>query len=620
MFQSQYIDAIDNKIYDFYSKNFKFNNQESKLTHTVIIVDIDQKSIDYLGQWPWPRIINAQLLKEIYKAHPASIGMDILFEQSDKSSIKSIKKFYKKYMNLDINVEGLEDSFYDNDKIFADALFSTHTVLAVYLKSNSNTKDIAYNRLIKNPLLDKATTKYKAKSILHNIDILHKATQSYGFINMTIDEDSIIRRIPLFIKYKDMTIPSFALENLLVSDREIEFPSGKSVSLLGHSFHIDANSEVLLNFYSPSWYKHISAIDILKGNVSPQTFAGKTVLIGTTLIGHNDKHTVTTGDKLYGIDIHATLIENILNDQIIWKPSIFKILYIILGFIILFMAIKLIQKKEYYKIPLLFILTLLFSLIISLITFQFNIYDSIAHLWVPILIYFILLGFLLFYIYDRERKNFYKQLNYSHAAALESMVMVVEAKDCETGAHLIRTKEYIKLLAYTLKKNGVYTHILSDEFIDLLSRAAPLHDIGKVGIPDAILNKAGKLNESERKVMDTHPEIGKKILSNAIKTYKENDFLRIASNIAYHHHEKWDGNGYPKNLKGQNIPLEARLMGLVDVYDALISKRSYKEAFEYEKSENIIIDGRGNHFDPDIVDAFIELKNEFRDIATKYSN
>ena len=619
MYENKYIDTIDNKIYNQYSQNFSFNN-DSELTHSVIIIDIDQKSIDFLGQWPWPRVVNAQLIKDIFKMHPASIGMDILFEQSDKSSISNIKKFYKEYMNVDLDIAGLPSTYYDNDKIFADALYNTHTVLAVYMKSDIENKNSEHYHLLKNPLLDKASTTYIAKSMIHNIDTLHKKTQSYGFINMTIDDDAIIRRIPLFIRYEDMVIPSFALQNLLSSDKNIKFKKENKVSILGHTFHIDSNSEALLHFYKPSWYKHISAIDILQGKVPSEVLAGKTVLVGTTLIGHNDKHLVATGDKLYGIDIHATLIENILNDQIIWQPYIFKIIYILLGLIVLYIAIKLIQKKNYYKLPLLFIFTIVLSFIISLLTFQFNIYDSIAYLWIPLLIYVTLIAFILFYIYDKEQKNFYKKLNYSHAAALESMVMVVEAKDCETASHLIRTKKYIETLAYELKKKGLYPELLSHEYIDLVSRAAPLHDIGKVGIPDMILNKAGKLNTSERKIMDTHPEIGRKILENAIKSYQENIFLTTASNIAYYHHEKWDGSGYPKSLKGKEIPLEARLMGLVDVYDALISKRCYKEAYDYEVAEKIIINDKGTHFDPEIVDAFIELKDEFRQIANKYIN
>jgi response regulator RpfG family c-di-GMP phosphodiesterase len=147
-----------------------------------------------------------------------------------------------------------------------------------------------------------------------------------------------------------------------------------------------------------------------------------------------------------------------------------------------------------------------------------------------------------------------------------------------------------------------------------------MHDIGKVGIADSILKKEGKLTPLEYEVMKTHPDLGKHIINNAISSYHLNDFFLMARNIAYYHHEKWDGSGYPEGLKGEEIPLEARFMALADVYDALVSKRVYKEAFSYERSVKIIFEGRTKHFDPILVDAFMEIKDEFQKIADTYSD
>jgi response regulator RpfG family c-di-GMP phosphodiesterase len=200
------------------------------------------------------------------------------------------------------------------------------------------------------------------------------------------------------------------------------------------------------------------------------------------------------------------------------------------------------------------------------------------------------------------------------------MVHVAEVHDIETGAHILRTKKYVKALATHIYEKGFYEKELSPERIEMMYATAPLHDLGKVGIEDAILKKEGKLTPMEYEVMKTHADLGRYIINNAISSYKENAFFVMARNIAHYHHEKWDGTGYPEGLKGEEIPLESRLMALADVYDALVSKRVYKEAFSFEETNKIIIDGKGKHFDPILVDGFVEIKDLFREIAQKYSD
>ena len=156
--------------------------------------------------------------------------------------------------------------------------------------------------------------------------------------------------------------------------------------------------------------------------------------------------------------------------------------------------------------------------------------------------------------------------------------------------------------------------------IEMMYFTSPMHDIGKIGIADAILKKEGKLTDIEYEVMKTHADLGKHIINNAISSYKGNSFLIMAKNIAHYHHEKWDGSGYPEGLKGEEIPLESRFMAISDVYDALVSKRVYKGAFSFEKTVEIIKDGKRTHFDPVLVDAFMEIKEEFYKIAQEYQD
>lgn len=203
-----------------------------------------------------------------------------------------------------------------------------------------------------------------------------------------------------------------------------------------------------------------------------------------------------------------------------------------------------------------------------------------------------------------------------------ALASLAETRDNETGAHILRTQRYVKALALELRKNPKYSDQLSDEVIDLLFKSAPLHDIGKVGIPDAILLKPGKLTDDEFTIMKTHATLGHDAILKAEADLgdQHTSFLRFAREIAYSHHEKWDGSGYPQGLSGESIPLSGRLMAVADVYDALISKRVYKPAFDHEKANGIILEGRGSHFDPDIIEAYQTIEDEFRQIAANYSD
>ena len=202
-----------------------------------------------------------------------------------------------------------------------------------------------------------------------------------------------------------------------------------------------------------------------------------------------------------------------------------------------------------------------------------------------------------------------------------AMASLAETRDSDTGNHIRRTQYYIKLLAQKLKTHDRFWFFLNDQTIDMLFKTAPLHDIGKVGIPDRILMKPGRFTPEEFEIMKSHTTLGRNAIQHAENQLgMEVEFLKLAKEIAYYHQEKWDGSGYPDGIGGDDIPISARLMAVADVYDALISRRVYKEGMPHEKAVSIIIEGKGSHFDPDIVDAFVELAEEFRTVATRFSD
>lgn len=202
-----------------------------------------------------------------------------------------------------------------------------------------------------------------------------------------------------------------------------------------------------------------------------------------------------------------------------------------------------------------------------------------------------------------------------------AMASLAETRDSDTGNHIRRTQHYVKALAEKLKPNPRFTEYLTDNNINTLFKSAPLHDIGKVGIPDCILLKPGRFEAHEMEIMKTHTTLGRDAIQQAENALGVKvEFLTIAKEIAFCHQEKWDGSGYPEGLSGDNIPISARLMAVADVYDALVSRRIYKEGMPHEKAVQIIVEGKGRHFDPDMVDAFVEIQGEFLAIAQRYAD
>ena len=213
-----------------------------------------------------------------------------------------------------------------------------------------------------------------------------------------------------------------------------------------------------------------------------------------------------------------------------------------------------------------------------------------------------------------------KELTLTQETTIDAMACLAEYRDPETGGHIKRTKNYVRILAEKLRSNPKYSDVLNDTVIDLLYRSAPLHDIGKIGIRDEVLLKQGILTTEEFEEMRAHTIIGHNAIYMSSLKLGENSFLKYAMEFSRCHQEKWDGSGYPDGLAGDEIPLSGRIMALADVYDALISKRSYKPPYTHEKAVAIILEGEGKHFDPELVDAFIELQEEFRQIALKYAD
>jgi len=225
--------------------------------------------------------------------------------------------------------------------------------------------------------------------------------------------------------------------------------------------------------------------------------------------------------------------------------------------------------------------------------------------------------------YDRERDRIVDERTRTVMQMQDASVLAIaslaEARDPDVGFHIRRIQHYVQALARELRFHARFMHELTEEHIALLYRAAPLHDIGKVGVPDAILFKTGRLTDQEFNLMKLHTVYGRDAIAGVERTLgASNGFLQYAREICYSHQEKWDGSGYPEGLRGEQIPVSARLMAVADVYDALISKRLYRPAFSHETAVELIRQARGEHFDPDVVDAMLAIEETFMAIGTEF--
>jgi response regulator RpfG family c-di-GMP phosphodiesterase len=208
----------------------------------------------------------------------------------------------------------------------------------------------------------------------------------------------------------------------------------------------------------------------------------------------------------------------------------------------------------------------------------------------------------------------YRKVQNARVATILGLAKLAEYRDEGTGTHLERIREYAKMIVEVLAQTPKYGSFITPDYMDEIYQSSILHDIGKVGIPDAILLKPGKLSGAEFEIIKRHTILGGDAIKAIESQIEGRSFLHLGKEIAYNHHEKWDGSGYPRGLKGEDIPLSGRIVALADVYDALTTKRFYKEAYSHEKSKQIIISLKGIHFDPEVVEVFLVLENEFNKI------
>lgn len=604
--------------YFLYDTNLKKLNSVP-ISEKVVIVDIDEKSLEQMGQWPWPRYRLGRLINDIQNMHPAAIGLDILMPEPDRTSPRFIQERYKRDFGEEIQISGVPDTLLDNDEYLGEVIRNSATVSAHYFLFDHSTQEKSCSILT--PEVAGAISEldlFDAPGMLCNTEKLEKSDRFGGFINVLNDEDGVLRKLPALISHHGTVYPNLAIgvvmEALDIDHVKVQRDfQGFTLRLGEYAIPIEPDGSFLLRYPGPAWlYPYISASDLIEGNIEPRRISGKIVLIGSSAAGLYDFHHTIHDPHYPGVETLAVAAGNILQRAFIrvplWakKASLLLSLVAALGMTVLFICVT----GPLQAIVGIFLFNLLL-LSGGTAAFYFEkIFIPMAAPLVTAWALFSLFSVLRYGIEQRTSFIWYQKMARSQQVTLESMATVVETRDYETGGHIKRTQYFVRIIADQLVKMGLHTTTLTPEYIHLLYISAPLHDIGKVGVPDQILLKPGPLNFEEFEEMKKHTDYGRNILLNSGRRLGGDNFLELAREIAESHHEKWDGTGYPLGLAGDDIPLSGRIMMMADVYDALTSVRCYKPAYSHEKAHEILQEGRGSFFDPQILDAFLAREED----------
>jgi adenylate cyclase len=577
----------------------------------IAIVDVDERSLSAIGQWPWRRDIVGELIAELRNFGAAAIALDIVFAEPDR---------------------------YDGtgptpDAVLADTLRGGRVVLgyALTFEGASNQTHTCVDHALGLPVVRREDDHgeapfFTATGAVCNLHALTRAAAGSGFMNAAPDPDGLLRRVPLLAELGGRVYPSLALAAVSAATQPSDAVlrvANVNTSLLrfnGASVPLDGKSNLLVRFRGPKrTFPYVSAVDVLTGDVPAGTLDGKIVFVGTTALGTREVVSTPLDTLFTGVEVQATVADNLLQGDFLHRSEhgvgLEAAAAIGLGLVPILIvawsrglvaaaigtalcliaawggAVWLMSANGTYVSPL--FPTLALSGELALMTAASLVLEH------------------------RRADRASAATATSQRLMIETLLSLTDIRDVETGKHSRRIQEYTRLLANQLALDPGYRPHLTPERIELLATLGPLHDIGKIGVPDHLLKKPGPLTADELLQVRTHPVQGREAIVNAQRQAGVHDdvALDVAKDIVYTHHERWNGSGYPQGLRGTEIPIAGRVIALVDVYDALRSRRPYQEPRSHEDTVHEIVKGRGTQFDPAVVDAFVRVSEPFRRLS-----
>jgi adenylate cyclase len=468
---------------------------------------------------------------------------------------------------------------------------------------------------------------FRATGAVCSLPQLNTAAGASGFLNAAPDRDGILRRVPVLSEFDGHVYPSLALAAFSAlhgaHDAALETSNvnTSSLSIAGRRVPLDGKGNLLVRFRGPKrTFPYISAADILDGRADPARLRGNITLVGTTALGTREVVATPVDTLFVGVEVQATVADNLLQADFIHRPQDEGLLE---GAVTLLVGLFVAVAIAVYGVVLGAALVTggLAALWIAAVwllasrgVFVSAVFPTIG--WIAS---FAAVGLASFVIERTRARKAGAERTAARTLMIQALLSLTEVRDAETGRHSRRTQQYTKVLARELSNHPRFAAYLTPERVDMLAALAPLHDIGKVGVPDSILNKPGALTPDELVEMRRHPIYGRDVILNAERNavVRDDDILSLAKAIVYTHHEKWDGTGYPEGVKGEDIPIPGRIVAVVDVYDATTTRTLYRRSMSHEEALAFIVSGKGTHFDPDVIEALVAVAGTFKGLSAE---
>jgi adenylate cyclase len=568
----------------------------------VVIVDVDEKSLGSIGQWPWRRDVISRLIDNLRDHGAAVVALDIMFAESDR-------------------YEGVGRS---PDVVLSESLRRGGVILGYGLLFDPTSdaprpcvQHAVGLPIIRSPSVPPDDPFFRATSAVCNIPTLTEAAEASGFLNAAPDPDGILRRAPLLMQYGERVYPALSLAAVrAVTDARnlvlrIANVNTSSLNLADQQVPLDGKSNLLLRYRGGRrTFPYVSAVDVLNGQVDSQEFKDRIVFVGTTALGTREVVATPLDTLFVGVEVQATVADNLLQRDFMYRPEHGVTLetQAVIG-------LGTVSALIVARFGLVWGAIAAISFVIAVWTGSQSLLATDGAYFSPLYPSMGLLGGVAamtiasFAVERRRAERAGLETEKSHRLMVQTLLSLTGMRDAETGRHSKRTQKYTRVIAEELSKHPKFRDYLTPERVELLASLAPLHDIGKVGVPDAVLNKPGHLTPEELAEMRRHPRYGRDVIENAEREagVRDDVALSVAKDIVYTHHEWWDGSGYPEGLRGDDIPIPGRVMAVVDVYDAIITRKLYQTPMSNEEAVDHIVRSRGTHFDPVVVDAFVKV-------------
>ena len=582
----------------------------------VVIVDIDDRSLTTVGQWPWRRDDIGRLVTSIRAAGARAVALDVIFAEPDRRGGDG---------------DRVDAADTPGDSALAQVLRDSGAILGYGLTfdpSGPSGRACGLHPIalavVQSPGEQDEEPVFHASGAVCNLASLAMAATRSGFLNAAPDTDGILRRAPVLADMHGKIYPSLALA-VYAAVADASHPSlrvstvdASTLTVGDLEIPLDGKGNLLLRFRGKKrTFPYVSAADVLNGTTG-DALRGRIVLVGTTALGTREVVATPLDTQFVGVEVQATAIDNLLQRDFVHRldagPIVDTAIAVLASGAILALVTGSGVTAGIAGAGIL--ITALWWGAIWLLG-ESGIYISPAAPTAGIVATLAVVTLARFTLERSRATRASHEKTAAQRLMVQALLSLTEVRDAETGRHSLRTQQYARLLAEALSANPRFRDYLTNDRVELLSRLAPLHDIGKVGIPDRILNKPGALTSDELAEMRRHPELGRDVIIRAESRVgvRDDATLQMAKDIVYTHHEKWDGTGYPRGLRGTEIPVEGRIMAVVDVYDAVHARSLYTAALPHQATVDLIVKGRETHFDPDVVDAFVAVSSAFEAVS-----